>query len=163
MTEFTRRDTSIGTLLLVAAGDSLSGIYFTAERHCPMVHDWREVPHHALLMHAAGELDQYFNGERTEFSVSLAPTGTAFQRDVWGAIAAVPYGSAISYGELAQRIGRPGSSRAVGRATGRNPISIIVPCHRIIGARGQMTGYAGGLARKTTLLALEASRDSAVG
>ena len=106
------------------------------------------------------ELIEYFAGKRTVFKVALAPDGTSFQRAVWKAISGVPYGQTISYGELARRAGFPDGARAAGAATGRNPIGIIVPCHRIVGADGSLTGYAGGLARKRALLALEgASRD----
>jgi methylated-DNA-[protein]-cysteine S-methyltransferase len=109
----------------------------------------------AVLLRAALELDEYFAGERTEFALPLAPTGTPFQRDVWQAIAAVPYGATTAYRDLATAIGRPASIRAAGAATGRNPLSIFIPCHRIVGADGALTGYAGGIERKRTLLALE--------
>ena len=99
---------------------------------------------------------EYFAGKRTRFSVTLAPHGTPFQRSVWKAISSVGFGKTITYAELARRAGRPGSARAAGAATGRNPIGIIVPCHRIVGSNGSLTGYAGGLAKKRALLALEA-------
>lgn len=101
------------------------------------------------------QLTAYFAGESTEFSVDLAPEGTEFQLDVWHALWDIPYGATCTYGELAARIGRPGAARAVGAANGQNPISIIVPCHRVIGASGDLTGYGGGVDRKSLLLALE--------
>jgi len=99
---------------------------------------------------------EYFAGDRREFDIVLAPRGTEFQRQVWDELTRIPYGASISYGELAARIGRPKAVRAVGQANGANPIAIIVPCHRVIGANGKLTGYAGGLANKHQLLALEA-------
>ena len=103
----------------------------------------------------AAQLDQYFAGSRKRFELLLGPNGTPFQRAVWNAIAQVPWGETLTYAELASRAGRPGSARAAGAATGRNPLSIIVPCHRIVGSDGSLTGYAGGLDRKQKLLALE--------
>jgi methylated-DNA-[protein]-cysteine S-methyltransferase len=102
------------------------------------------------------QLDAYFAGERQTFDLPLQMTGTPFQKQVWQGLMAIPYGTTISYAELARRIGRPGASRAVGAANGRNPIGIIVPCHRVIGANGTLTGYGGGLDRKEWLLAHEA-------
>jgi len=104
------------------------------------------------------QLDEYFAGTRTEFDVTLRLVGTEFQRRVWSALLEIPYGQTISYGELARRIGQPSASRAVGLANGRNPVGIIVPCHRVIGADGSLTGYGGGIARKRALLDLERSR-----
>ena len=101
------------------------------------------------------QLDAYFAGELRRFDLALAPEGTAFQREVWSALSAIPYGETVSYGELARRLGRPAASRAVGAANGRNPIPIIIPCHRVIGADGSLTGFGGGLAIKRKLLALE--------
>ena len=104
------------------------------------------------------QLDEYFASERREFDLALAPFGTAFQRAVWAALLAIPYGATISYLELARRIGNPSATRAVGRTNGLNPITIVVPCHRVIGADGTLTGYGGGLPRKEALLALEGAR-----
>lgn len=103
----------------------------------------------------ADQLDAYFTGELTEFDVPLRLEGTDFQREVWAGLLEIPYGETISYGELATRIGNPKASRAVGLATGRNPVGIIVPCHRVIGSTGSLTGYGGGIERKRTLLDLE--------
>ena len=107
---------------------------------------------------AVEQLAEYFTGERTEFELSLDLVGTAFQRSVWSALREIPYGETCSYGEIARKLGSPGASRAVGLANGHNPIGIIVPCHRVIGANGSLTGYGGGLERKRMLLDLERSR-----
>lgn len=103
-----------------------------------------------------GRLDAYFEGRPVTFDLPLAPAGTPFQRDVWNALCGIPYGETVSYEEIAQRVGRPYAVRAVGAANGRNPIAIVIPCHRVIGANGTLTGYGGGLDRKRALLALEA-------
>ena len=145
-----------GQMLLVAEDDGLCGVYFETQKYLPRIGpEWRQDEHHAPLRQAKRELAEYFGGERERFDTALAPEGTPFQRSVWNAISTVAFGETISYGELARRAGRPGSARAAGAATGRNPIGIIVPCHRIVGADGSLTGYAGGLDRKRALLALE--------
>lgn len=118
--------------------------------------DWRRDP--ATFPTIEEQLRSYFAGELREFSVPLAPHGTPFQRHVWQALTTVPYGRTASYGAIASVIDRPSASRAVGAANGRNPISIVVPCHRIVGADGSLTGYGGGLPRKRHLLALEQQR-----
>jgi methylated-DNA-[protein]-cysteine S-methyltransferase len=149
------RPSPIGELLLVGDGHALTGLYMLPDhRHAPPVqaHGRRDP---APLRAAAAQLDAYFAGELTEFELPLAPAGTPFQRAVWEALRAIPYGETVSYGELARAIGRPTAVRAVGAANGRNPISIVVPCHRVIGAGGALTGYGGGLERKRYLLALE--------
>ncbi len=146
-----------GRMLLVADDKALAGVYFTGQKYLPRVEaDWKRDAQHAPLRQAKRELKEYFSGRRKRFSVKLAPRGTPFQRSVWKAIARVGFGRTIPYAELARRAGRPGSARAAGAATGRNPIGIIVPCHRIVGSNGSLTGYAGGLAKKRALLALEA-------
>jgi methylated-DNA-[protein]-cysteine S-methyltransferase len=151
-------DSPHGRMLLVANGEGLSGVYFDRQKYRPSVDaEWRQDARHAPLRQAKRELVEYFGGERKRFDTALAPEGTPFQRSVWAAIRGVRYGETITYGELARRAGCPGSARAAGAATGRNPIGIIVPCHRIIGSNGDLTGYAGGLARKRALLALESS------
>ena len=145
-----------GQMLLVANREGLSGVYFDGQKYLPQVEsDWRQDARHALLRQAKQELSEYFVGERKRFETALAPEGTPFQQAVWKAISTVGFGKTITYGELARRSGCPGSARAAGAATGRNPISIIVPCHRIVGSNGSLTGYAGGLDRKRALLALE--------
>lgn len=151
-------DSPQGRMLLVAEGEALCGAYFTDQKHFrePGA-GWRRDPDAAPLRQAKRELAEYFDGRRTAFEVPLAPEGTPFQRAVWKAIAGVRFGATLSYAELARRAGRAGSARAAGAATGRNPIGVIVPCHRIVGADGSLTGYAGGLGRKRALLALEAA------
>jgi len=146
----------LGSVLLVANGDALCGVYFDDQKYLPPIDPaWQEDNGSAVLRAAHDQLDQYFAGSRKRFELPLAPDGTSFQRAVWNAIAQVPWGETLTYAELASRAGRPGSARAAGAATGRNPLSIIVPCHRIIGSDGSLTGYAGGLDRKQKLLALE--------
>ena len=155
-------DSPHGRMLLVATGEGLSGVYFNRQKYFPAKdRQWQRAPNHAPLKQAKRELAEYFAGKRTRFEVALDPQGTPFQRSVWKAISRVRFGKTITYGTLAAKAGRPGSARAAGAATGRNPISIVVPCHRIVGANGSLTGYAGGLDRKRALLALEgAGRDS---
>jgi methylated-DNA-[protein]-cysteine S-methyltransferase len=145
-----------GQMLLVADGEGLSGVYFDGQKYLPRIEpDWLRESRHAPLRQAKQELSEYFGGERRHFETALAPEGTPFQQAVWKTISTVGFGETISYGELARRAGRPDSVRAAGAATGRNPIGIIVPCHRIVGSNGSLTGYAGGLDRKRALLALE--------
>jgi methylated-DNA-[protein]-cysteine S-methyltransferase len=144
-----------GTMILTATAKGLAGVYFKGQKHFPKQRDWQRDPRNALLNQAKRELAEYFAGKRTHFSVTLDPQGTPFQRSVWKQIAKVGFGKTLTYGELAKRAGHPGSARAAGAATGRNPLSVIVPCHRIMGSDGSLTGYAGGLGRKRALLALE--------
>lgn len=142
--------------MLVADDQALTGVYFAGQKYHPRIDKkWKRADKHKPLRQAKRELSEYFDGKRTQFSVKLAPQGTPFQRAVWKSIASVEFGQTIAYGELAERAGYPGSARAAGAATGRNPISIIVPCHRIVGSNGSLTGYAGGLAKKRALLTLE--------
>jgi methylated-DNA-[protein]-cysteine S-methyltransferase len=149
-------ESPLGNMLLTATADALTGVHFVGEKYYPGVEEgWRESASHAPLALARQQLEEYFGGKRTRFDVALAPEGTEFQRKVWRALRSVPFGETRSYGEIAAKIGAPTASRAVGAANGRNPISIIVPCHRVIGASGDLTGYAGGLQRKQALLALE--------
>jgi methylated-DNA-[protein]-cysteine S-methyltransferase len=145
-----------GRMLLVAREEGLAGVYFEGQKYHPQIApEWRRNPRHTTLATARRELAEYFHDGRKRFETALAPEGTPFQMRVWRAISSVDFGTTITYGELARRAGVPGSARAAGAATGRNPLTIIVPCHRIVGASGQLTGYAGGLARKRALLALE--------
>ncbi len=156
MIRYARLKTPLGTLLATAAGEALTGLYFEGQRHAPPVRkDWKEDPHGAPFAECARQLAGYLAGERQGFDLPIAPEGTAFQQRVWREIARIPYGETIAYGELARRAGAPGSARAAGAATGRNPLSIVVPCHRVVGSAGSLTGYAGGIERKARLLALE--------
>ena len=156
MTTFARIRTPIGMLLATAEGDKLTGLYFEGGRHAPSAaRDWTEDPACPPLRKCAAQVAAYLEGKRQDFDLPVAPSGTAFQHRVWREIARIPYGRTISYAELAKRAGAPGSARAAGAATGRNPLSIIVPCHRVVGSRGSLTGYAGGLDRKARLLRLE--------
>ena len=149
-------DTPLGRLRLTAVSEGLTGIGFDGDRYAPPLDPaWVHDPAYPAVRRAAAQLTAYFALERRSFDLPLAPAGTAFQREIWKAIAAVPAGATISYAELARRAGHPGSARAAGAATGRNPLAIVVPCHRIIGADGSLTGYAGGLERKRALLELE--------
>ena len=147
-------DTPLGALTLVGEGNDLCGVYFEDQRHAPVAATFGEHRPHALAQ-ARAQLDAYFCGELTTFDLPLAATGTAFQKRVWAALVEIPYGETRSYGEIASRIGQPGAARAVGLANGRNPIGIIVPCHRVVGADGSLTGYGGGVERKRALLELE--------
>ena len=155
-TYWTMLDSPLGPLLMTAGETGISGLYMDTdlEGHIRPGADWVEDA--ARFEEARRQLDEYFAGHRAEFDLPLSPRGTAFQREVWAALQTIPYGEVRSYGQIAAQIGRPGASRAVGLANGRNPISVIVPCHRVIGASGALTGYGGGLPRKRLLLDLEA-------
>lgn len=156
MTTYDYYASPCGRMLLVADGNAITSVSFVGQKYAPRVQrGWQRDARHAPIRQAKRELAEYFGGRRRRFSVKLAPQGTPFQRAVWNAIAQVGFGKTIAYAELARRAGRPGSARAAGAATGRNPIGIIVPCHRIVGSNGALTGYAGGLAKKRALLALE--------
>ncbi|NGN64653.1 methylated-DNA--[protein]-cysteine S-methyltransferase [Streptomyces sp. A7024] len=157
MRTHTVTDSPCGPLTLVAEDGELTGLYMTEQRHRPGEETFgeRADASEAPFAAAIAQLTAYFAGERTDFDLPLKMTGTAFQQRVWKELQAIPYGETISYGELAERIGNPAASRAVGLANGKNPIGVIVPCHRVVGANGSMTGYGGGLERKQLLLALE--------
>ena len=143
-------DSPVGPLLLTSDGTSLTRLLFAAEPDP----SWSTDPC-PVLDGAVRQLAEYFAGERRDFDLPLDPVGTPFQLTVWAALREIPYAETINYGQLAGRVGNPHASRAVGLANGRNPISIVVPCHRVIGANGSLTGYGGGLDRKRTLLELE--------
>jgi methylated-DNA-[protein]-cysteine S-methyltransferase len=137
----------LGTLRLIARWDELAGVYLP-EQDAPAA-----VPGTCdVLVQARAQLDEYFAGTRRAFDLPIAPRGTGFQERVWHALGAIPYGETMSYGALAASIGRPSASRAVGAANGKNPLSIIVPCHRVIAANGELTGYAGGMMAKRWLI-----------
>jgi len=152
--QFTQVESPVGPLLLVAAGAELQQVHFANRQHGLRPHpSWREDA--APLKEAIRQLRAYFAGELEDFNLPLAPQGTPFQQRVWKLLCDIPYGKTISYGELARRSGNPKASRAVGLANGSNPIPIIIPCHRVIGSDGKLTGYGGGLPIKEKLLALE--------
>jgi methylated-DNA-[protein]-cysteine S-methyltransferase len=145
-----------GRMLLVAGDKGLSGVYFEGQKYYPSIDpQWRRDDGHFLIAQTRRELTEYFAGRCERFEVAIAPEGTAFQLAIWRGIAGVGFGNTLSYGQLAQSAGYPGKARAAGAATGRNPLTIIVPCHRIVASNGALTGYAGGLERKRALLALE--------
>jgi len=154
-TLFTTISSPIGELTIVSDGEALTGLYMAEHSGRPPL-PAGGVRDDAALAEPARQLRQFFRGERTEFELPIRPAGTPFQRAVWAALLAVPYGETASYGELAQHVGRPGAARAVGLANAHNPLAIVVPCHRVVGASGSLTGYAGGLHRKRWLLAHEA-------
>jgi methylated-DNA-[protein]-cysteine S-methyltransferase len=144
----------VGRLLLLADAQGLREIRFETERHPrPRSADWVHAP--AALAFARAQLEEYFAGTRTAFDLPLHPQGTAFQLRVWEELGRIPYAVTISYGELARRIGQPQAMRAVGAANGRNPLPIVVPCHRVIGSNGSLTGFGGGLPAKRFLLGWE--------
>jgi methylated-DNA-[protein]-cysteine S-methyltransferase len=152
---YTTFDSPIGALLAVGDGRALHGLYMQEGRTAIAVHpDWREAGEPFAAVRA--QLADYFAGARTAFDLPLELDGSPFQRRVWRALQEIPYGETTSYGELARRIGIPSAARAVGVANCHNPVAVIVPCHRVIGADGSLTGYGGGLERKRTLLELEA-------
>lgn len=146
----------LGPMILAATGRGLAGLWFDGQRHQPDLSGCGENPRHPVLLQAVAQLQEYFEGRRTTFDLPLdLARGTTFQQAVWQALLAIPCGGTTSYAAIGQRIGNPDASRAVGAAVGRNPLSIVVPCHRVLGSGGQLTGYAGGLHRKTALLRLE--------
>ncbi len=150
-------DSPLGPLTLVVTDDgALAALYMADQRHGPAPDADLGESDATAAADAVEQLHEYFDGTRTTFDLRLEPAGTDFQRQVWDALRTIPYGATETYGHLAERIGHPRGTRAVGAATGRNPISIIVPCHRLVGASGGLTGYAGGLDRKRWLLDLEA-------
>jgi methylated-DNA-[protein]-cysteine S-methyltransferase len=157
---YTETGSPVGTLRLASDGEALVGLYMVEDE------DGQEVVGEGGVRddgvepfdETKGQLEEYFEGRRRAFDLPLVLRGTEFQKRVWEELLRIPYGVTISYGDLARRVGNPKASRAVGLANGRNPISIIVPCHRVIGANGNLTGYGGGLWRKDALLTLEALR-----
>ena len=142
----------VGELLLTASDDGLTGVYLPGEGLEPAP-DWVQDPRR--FAQCRRQLDEYFAGDRVTFDLPLAPPGTPFQHEVWTKLVEIDYGTTISYTELAHRVGRPNSQRAVGGANGRNPVCIIVPCHRVVGANGSLTGYSAGIDSKRWLLEFE--------
>ena len=154
MRTVTTVDSPVGPLRLVAEDGALAGVYLSDHRHAP---DLALPPDPDALPGVREQLAAYFRGELRTFDVPVAVRGTPFQRDVWAALATIPYGETWSYAKLAAEVGRPRAVRAVGLANGRNPVSVVVPCHRVVGADGSLTGYGGGLADKEWLLQHEAA------
>lgn len=153
--DFRHVDSPVGPLLLAATDAALVAIEFRDNRH-PVRRDPSWQPgDNAMLRETERQLHEYFDGSRRTFDLPLSPRGTPFQREVWAMLATIPYGATCSYGDMARRIGRPAAVRAVGAANGRNPIPIVLPCHRVLGADGSLTGFGGGLPTKAFLLRLE--------
>ncbi|MDR0473312.1 MAG: methylated-DNA--[protein]-cysteine S-methyltransferase [Treponema sp.] len=138
--------------LMQAAGDdeALKGLWFIGQKHFPVTNTWAENPEYPVFKKAGAWLKDYFAGKKPSLNFKLCPAGTLFQKEIWNKLMAIPWGRTVSYGMLF-----PASARAAGNAVGRNPVSIIIPCHRVIGSKGSITGYAGGLDRKAALLELE--------
>lgn len=152
----THFDSPLGRMLLAATDRGLAGVWFEGQRHGPDTTGWREDAGHPVLVEAIAQLRAYFAGERATFELPLdLQAGTPFQQSVWNALLAIPNGGTTSYAALARGLGREKAARAIGAAVGRNPLSVVVPCHRVLGTGGGLTGYAGGLERKTALLRLE--------
>ncbi len=164
VTRYTVMASPIGELLLRSDEVGLTGLFMQAHRYGPESREgWIRDDGDPVLAAARTQLGEYFEGRRSEFALPLNLVGTPFQKRVWEALLEIPYGQTMSYGELAKRIGNPAASRAVGLANGHNPVSIIVPCHRVIGANRSLTGYGGGLERKKFLLGLERKEASLFG
>lgn len=146
-------ESPVAPLLLTASNSGLSGLYLEGQKHFPKISaDWTASPELPIFARAQAQLNEYFAQERQTFDLSLDPQGTRFQRQVWQYLRQIPFGETTSYGAIARALGKSGAAQAVGAANGRNPISIIVPCHRVVGSSGQMTGYAGGIDKKQWLL-----------
>jgi len=153
-------DSPVGKLKLVASDKGLAGVLWERENTRPVpLSEAVEDKQHPVLVETERQLGEYFAGKRKTFSIALDLRGTQFQKDVWEALLAIPFGETRSYGQLAKQLGNPRATRAVGAANGRNPVSIIVPCHRVIGSSGKLTGFGGGLETKAHLLSLEDVRD----
>lgn len=158
-TWFGYMDTPFGQLLLVGSDDALTGLYVADHERAPRPEPtW--VPDEGRLDEARRQLEEYFSGTRTEFDLEVRPEGAPFEQAVWSALREIPYGETTSYGEIARRIGKPEAARAVGAANGRNPVSIVIPCHRVIGSDGRLTGYGWGVDRKSWLLDHEQGRQA---
>lgn len=156
---YTTMDSPIGELLLLGDGRALHGLYMQQGRK-PVRISPRWERSQGALADVRAQMQEYFAGERTAFDTPLVMHGSEFEQRVWSALREIPYGETVSYGEIARRVGQPSAARAVGMANGRNPIAVIVPCHRVIGADGTLTGYGGGLERKRLLLELERGQGS---
>ncbi|MEI7447511.1 MAG: methylated-DNA--[protein]-cysteine S-methyltransferase [Burkholderiales bacterium] len=159
---YTLLPSPLGEILLGFDDASLLGLWFVGQKDQPAIGpDWVRDDAHPIARRTADHLERYFRGEPADFDVPIRFRGTPFQVGVWRALQAISHGEVVSYAELARRVGSPAAVRAVGAAVGRNPVSIFVPCHRVVGSDGSLTGYAGGLPRKTHLLTLERVLDAA--
>lgn len=157
MTSYAHVASPWGSLFLTGENDNLTGVYFSDKKHVPKVgRDWVEKPNAPIFTRTVRQLNEYAAGKRKKFDLPFEFHGTPFQLSVWKQIAAIPFGRTITYGDIAKKISSPTAVRAVGAATGANPIAIVVPCHRVIGKDGSLTGFAGGMNRKIALLNLEA-------
>ena len=148
----------LGDLLAFAGDDGLNGLYFTTQRNVPDTAHSTTAPRHPVLQQTQRELDEYFSGRRRQFSIPLAAKGTPFQQRVWAMLRALDYGQTLTYLQLAQQLGNERAVRAAAQGVARNPLIIVVPCHRIIGSNGSLTGFAAGVERKLALLQLEGVR-----
>ena len=152
----TLKTAQLGELVLTANQTKLTGIYFAGRKHVPAtIKHWKCDPSHPVFKKTACELQEFLSGKRRDFTVPFLADGTEFQHKIWQQLARIPFGQTITYGELARRVGRPKAVRAAGAACGRNPLAIIVPCHRVVAKTGELQGFAGGLEAKKRLLALE--------
>jgi len=158
----TTMDSRVGVLTLVATDKGLRAVKWPEEREgrLPLPDELTPSGDHPVLEATKAQLEEYFDGRRAEFDLPLDLRGTEFQRQAWTALASIPFGETVSYGTQAERIGRPKAVRAIGAANGRNPVSIVLPCHRVVGANGDLTGFAGGIETKRELLAFEKDASS---
>jgi methylated-DNA-[protein]-cysteine S-methyltransferase len=143
-------------MIVAATGNGVAGVWFDGQKHLPDHSRWPEDAKHPHILAAIAQLKEYFDGKRSNFDLPIDfAVGTPFQQSVWRALMTIPHGATTNYAALSRGIGAPTAARAVGAAVGRNPVSIVVPCHRVLGTSGALTGYAGGLERKSALLKLE--------
>ena len=164
MIGYTRIESPLGAMLATSDGRSLTGLYFVGQKYEPIRRaSWRPAPDRTLFVEVREQLEGYFAGRLTRFEVPVETAGTQFQKKVWELLTSIPYGAMATYSDLARQLGRPEAARAVGTAVSRNPVSLIVPCHRVVGKNGALTGYAGGLDKKRALLDLEAGSSAAGG
>lgn len=155
--KYTTFNSPIGQLTISTNGTHITSLHIEGDRHFTAIpKDWQKDPTEPLLVQATNELAEYFAGKCRQFSLPLTAQGTTFQQTVWAALAEIPFGATTTYGQIAKKIGRPKAVRAVGSAVGRNPIGLVVPCHRVVGSGGQLGGFAAGLERKQQLLQVEA-------
>jgi len=154
-------ESPLGPMIMVSDGKALTGLYLEGQKHFPKNADtWIWGKGLPLFLETRRQLTEYFNGKRHSFDLPLEPAGTPFQQQVWKELRGIPHGVTLAYADVARRVGRPTATRAVGAAVGRNPLTILVPCHRVLGQNGSLTGFAGGLERKETLLKLESAQPS---